>query len=620
MTIFTKIHPVKIEKSDRTNCVSHLSYETPVVGCCHHTGDYLTAAEIEPTQQYRFWISNEFPGLPKINKAFRDAFHQKKSHHLEIDERWLLPIALLLFAIGSLIFSIDYRVNLQTINDLPNLLFFWLYLFGFSFFLLLTALAILFDEKLYHNILSIGRRPKLYVYPLDCSYEVEAIEKLTVNLDNSEGLVPEVKQQDCQLKVTVHPAENNWESIVDYAQKYRLSLAHLEMFAGIVSLNRLSAVQFPNGDSRFEYDHRINLRFPYQSPSRRRRSKPSNQLIYRTPYKINFDQLESNKDDPNNFPLVCTPKIAPNNSRQLNIEFEWKGKQKISSIPFCQLEIPDELGSVIYVKLGHYDKERCIVTWNNLKFKENQLTLTLHFEKPVLTYKQKICGQYKVELDDLYSEMTIDPSHIWDVLGHRVKSSQSMIRLKTDLSGDLIIDPQRLSQAHEYVTGMSINAPIPPSEEIVQTILNVLLSEGFDVLRVAKQFPRLDPLGNLNKALLYWDIFTRRYSKDLMESFDLHLIVSGYTQAESESEFTPEQSGMAVDLRIRCLHDPRNKALVQFVKESMEAKDSATGMTLYEKIQQTITNSATQKGNNLNGKQANDSPDFYQNPTDRPLA
>jgi hypothetical protein len=111
-----------------------------------------------------------------------------------------------------------------------------------------------------------------------------------------------------------------------------------------------------------------------------------------------------------------------------------------------------------------------------------------------------------------------------------------------------------------------IECDAPPDQEMVRAITQVLLAENFDLQRVMRTAPRLNPNGKLDNQLFYWGILGRRYIEELLEAVDVHLVVTGSDRivqgGDSRENYKPYTH---IDLRARCLHDPRNSSTPQAV-------------------------------------------------------
>jgi hypothetical protein len=118
-------------------------------------------------------------------------------------------------------------------------------------------------------------------------------------------------------------------------------------------------------------------------------------------------------------------------------------------------------------------------------------------------------------------------------------------------------------------------------------VTEVLLEEGFDLQRVTRTAPRLDPTGRLDKQLLYWDIQGRRYIEELLDAVDVHVVITGSDKiiqaSVNDDVFQPYAQ---IDLRARCLHDPRNTS----TPKAVDALIGGSGeFSLAAKIRQAVT-------------------------------
>lgn len=94
MTILNNIQLPEIVTDDRDTLYSHESFETPVFTTCHHSGTYLTRAETNPKRIRRFQAQHDFPGLPKLDKAFSKAAHADRYQHIGWNDALLIVFSL----------------------------------------------------------------------------------------------------------------------------------------------------------------------------------------------------------------------------------------------------------------------------------------------------------------------------------------------------------------------------------------------------------------------------------------------------------------------------------------------------------------------------------------------
>jgi len=128
----------------------------------------------------------------------------------------------------------------------------------------------------------------------------------------------------------------------------------------------------------------------------------------------------------------------------------------------------------------------------------------------------------------------------------------------------------------------TIVCDLPPDEKLVECVNNVLLEEGFDLQRIMRAAPRLDPTGRLDKQLYYWDVSGRRYNEELLDSLDVHVVVTGYDRVlDTGATVDSFQPRANIDLRVRCLSDPRNRVTPDAIDTLLGGED---GYSLAGKI------------------------------------
>jgi hypothetical protein len=197
-----------------------------------------------------------------------------------------------------------------------------------------------------------------------------------------------------------------------------------------------------------------------------------------------------------------------------------------------------------------------------------------------------ITGTYSFSYEGLISGLEVNADRVWGALGTPAPESAVTITKRTVVTGKLSLGLQQLSQEHEHVQPMpAIICNAPPDENLVETVTGILLEEGFDLQRIMRATPRLDPTGGLDKQLFYWDIVGRKYNEELLDSLDIHVVITGTDKiihSQVDELFHPQSY---IDLRVRCLHDPRNF-------DTREAVDTLIGRddesSLVAKIQRAI--------------------------------
>jgi hypothetical protein len=104
-----------------------------------------------------------------------------------------------------------------------------------------------------------------------------------------------------------------------------------------------------------------------------------------------------------------------------------------------------------------------------------------------------------------------------------------------------------------------ILCPHPPNAHLIEKVLDIVQSEGFEIQNISQAPPRLHPTGRLDARLHYWDIVGRRYNAETLDAIDIHLVISGQTRVSQLSTKQQFEPCSQIDVRLRCLHDPRNQ-------------------------------------------------------------
>jgi hypothetical protein len=578
MTTLQNIQTV-IARDESTPIRSHQSYDSQVHAVCHHSGQYLTQNEARHSIWDRFVTNllkeqHDFPGLPTLDRAFGRAYHADNHQHVIWSRITIRSIGCLLLTPLILLLVLA----LFELRDFVPLVVWYVYLAGL---VLLTAVAAglilyaLFQisrrSALFHKY-AVNRPPAVLDYPVIGKMQITTREEITIDLDNMDQARPQVLNQQGRLSIKLFPDNGNWENYVTYRQQYEAFPVGQYFHGGVVALDNLKYVQF-SGD-HMEFDHRIILRTPADPSDIDDDTGLLPPVTVDTDYHILPAAFYPNYRGVSRFPLECEPRLAPNDSRTLELHFSWRGQNPNDNcrLEECVLHIPgDSLGKVTKVTYGRYhpDLYQPKIIWRNRAFNQRHLVLRISFEEPILQCHEMLTGNYQFSADGLLSGMEINPKHIWNALGHRVKSEHCDITRRTIVSGKLSFGLQRLSQEHELVHTMPpIVCNVPPDDRSAQAVIDVLLEEGFDLQRVMRSAPRLDPTGRLDKQLFYWDILGRKYDAELLDSLDIHVVISGSDRIINTSKQNAEDTFRPVtniDLRVRCLHDPRNEEIVKEV-------------------------------------------------------
>lgn len=566
-----------IKTGDYSPIHSHESYEADVYAICHHSGRYLTRTEANSNIPFFWYEQHDFPGLPKLDRAFIKAIHSKDFQHLIWSETGLQSLTtgisgLLVLIMVNAVYQQRYFVSAGTWYILFNSLLILATLFSLSSISIAIYLALPETREKRFHAKAVNFAPAVPDFPLTCTYEIDTLESLeNVTLGNV-NVTGNIMQQTCQLDITLHPLNNDTESYREYWQQYQHNGTNRYVHAGVIALANLQNVQFTNNEF-LEYDHRFVLKV--HESDLQRNSGHFQPFTIHIPYLIDAIPLLQPKQYGEQAQLECQPLLAPFDSRTLELHFYWCGEmgETPPKLESCTLDITS-LGKVTHIDRGQYiDQKGCIV-WRNLTFQEPRLVLRASFEEAIIKHPEVLTGNYTFTYNGLLSQMHISPDLIWTAIGLKTRPGSSIIRKRTTISGELQIDTKRLSQEHEYVRKEIISDCLTsPDYKTIQSILNVLMSEGVDIQRVIQASPIFGPGGNLNVQLQYWDIIGCRYDHALIDSFDVHVVVSGQTQISKTVEDQHSMSKTQIDIRAHCLHDPRNLTMPHAVDNFFTALD-----------------------------------------------
>lgn len=597
---FLKNISTTISRDDSTPIRSHQSFDSQVEAICHHSGQYLTADEANHPIWRRLVTrllkeQHDFPGLRSLDRVFMNAAHANEHQHIVWSRIAIRSIALLL----PIPFVVIILFTLFQLQDFIPLQLWYFFLGGLALFAFGCLIATFFGiaqylrrGTLFHNT-NAKKPPMVLDYPIVGKYQVDVLEQVSINLDNVNTDRPQVMSQRGDISVNLYASSGQWEDYEKFRTHYQDHAAGAYVHGGTINLENLNSIRFL--DDTFEFDHRIVLRVRSAEANFNSATTRYPTVKVKSSYEISPEALYPIHSGLPRFPLEIEPRLSPNDSRTLELRFSWRGPNPTADcrLDNCTLNIPLVFGRVIRVKLGRVNHEKNQVVWRNRSFRQQGLVLSITFEKPVLTCHDLITGNYTFSYEGLLSNMTVSPKNIWNVLGRRLDKEACEISLKTIVSGDLTLGVQRLSQEHEYVQAMpTINCPYPPNESLVKAVTDVLLDEGFDLQRVTRTAPRLDPTGRLDKQLFYWDILGRQYIEDLLDAVDVHVVITGSDRIlhgnQVDEGFQPYTN---IDLRARCLHDPRNKSTPQAVDSLIGGNEE---FSLAVKIQNAVNKAVKQ--------------------------
>ncbi|MEO7912685.1 MAG: hypothetical protein ABIV47_23795 [Roseiflexaceae bacterium] len=536
---------------------SHESFDPLVEAVCHHSGSYLTRSEVNPLRLGWLREQHDFPGFPELDREFTAAAHARKHQHLIWNRPGVLGAALIvcgmaLLAVTLIIFFMRDQIG----GVLVVVLFYLSLIFGgiIGLTLLLHGFSLFTRRsKLYHRQAA-GQPPAISDLPLRCAYAVEARERLRIDLGNTRAETREITAQTCTLTVRLQPEQAMASRYQEYCRIYQGHAVGQYAHAGVLALENRSAVRFDA--TALEFGHRLPLRVPVPAAL----AQPNGAvppIVLSAPYTLRPRALYGDRDERRRAPIECLAELDPNDSYTLLLRFRLRGNLRLAGrLEECRLSIPPELEPVERIVGGRYDVTRRTIIWRNVPFTNQELVLRATFGQPLLRIQPLLSGTYQCIFDGLISGMIIGQDRIWNALGRRASEQTTpQIVQSSAIDGDLAIDVRRLAQEHEYVCDERQTYDLPPDDELVCQILEAFQMNEVDVLRIDQAAPRLDPDGTLDAQLWFWDITGRRYEPASLDALDVHVVVSGIARRD------PADVRLAhaqVDLRVRCLHDPRN--------------------------------------------------------------
>lgn len=566
-----------IERDSRSPVYSHQEgYSDQVHAICHHSGRYLTHHETNPTARLLLREQHDFPGLPELDRSFSKAAHSRQHEHWIWSEPGIQGTALIIS--GMAVITLAYYISLLKDFVSAGL---WVYLYWSVIALVVIGSAIcivhgfalmLQREKIFHQWAQ-RMPPAIPDFPVQCTYKVKIEENLTAQLGNTVTYPENLAEQNGRITVTIHPEQNDLETFKQYQEQYKMHPVGKQVMAGVIALRGLAGVNFlsPNVD----FDHRVILRAPSTSLKFDQDPEIYDPFDIVTNYTISPSSLYVKRKGFKQFPLQCEPIISHDDSRTLELRFTWRSPRRERQLQNLRIVLEectlksisdDYLKPVISVRHGRYDPESEHVKWRNLDFNkldtgnEWQLNLRVTFEYPIINCLEHIVGKYKFRMNGLVSNLQTDSNHIWTAWGLRARENDCLIRENAVIQGVLRINPQLLSQEHEHVTGTDpIICLLPPDANMVGKVLKVVRDEGFELQQVWQAPPRLHPTGRLDARVQYWDVVGRRYNPETLDAIDIHIVISGYERISGLSTRKKIQPRSRIDIRLRCLHDPRNK-------------------------------------------------------------
>ena len=564
-----------VERDGRSAVHSHQKgYSDRVQAICHHSGRYLTRGETNPTRRLFLREQHDFPGLPKLDRAFAKAAHSFQHEHWIWSRPAIKGTALILSGVVVLLWAVLTAELRDFVTGGVWVTFYWIWLvlaivgsialIGYGLILALRR------EKIFHKRAE-GLSPAIPDFPVKCAYEVQIHESVEARMGNTAAYPDIVEEQNGRITAAIIPIQNDLETFDQYREQYRNPNGKYAA-AGAIALGGLDGIEL-SGDN-IDFDHRFILRAPASNLTFDEKRETYKSFPIRSDYTLTPSILYRDYAGMKQFPLQCEPKVAHDDSRTLELAFTWQlpADQPPNDnlrivLEACVLDSmsDDRLKPVTAVKHGRYDPDAEKVIWRNLAFqKKGQdkwgLSLYVTFEYPILNCLELISGAYTIKMNGLVSNIDVSYDHIWTAWGLKAKPNDCIIHKKATLHGQLQVNPQLLSQEHEHVTDTEpIVCQQPPNEDMVRKIIHILQDEGFELQRVAQAPPHLHPTGRLDAKLQYWDIVGRHYDRETLDAIDVHVVIAGREQVSSLSAREKIQPRSNIDIHLRCLHDPRNR-------------------------------------------------------------
>jgi hypothetical protein len=562
--------------------VSHQSFETPVAQVCHHSGRYLTAGETNPKKGTLFYEQHDFPGHPDLDKLFfQQAAHAAQHQHFTYNRPAIHGVGML---VTGVVLLTGWLALLSRFDQ-------WATPLEYAFGMLLLTLAsvgglaligygayqISQRFALYHRS-AIGKPPALTDLPLLASYKIDAMERLTVAMELGLGTgqpdttlhEPTITDQDCTLRVELIPDEQMQALYTTYQERYGAAGYGEYLHGGTVALEHAHRVAM---SPPLEYGHRLVLRQPVAQQFASGQQYSGKPVRFERSYQLKSEVFEGEEGDLLLFPLEIQPEIRLDDSYTLLIHFRWHGDPTLQ--PFltqCRITLPPDLGSVVRVSWGRV-LDDIEVLWRGLPFKEHTLTLSVTFAEAILKAQPVIEGEYTVTLDGLLSGLLIRRDRIWNAMGVPINGDARLsVRRKSTIAGPLRIHTVHLSQEHEHVVdGEDLVVLYEPDHALLRLLTQVLVAEGVSLQRIERPLQRLAPEGRLGLQLTYWDIVGRSYEEVNLNALDVHVVVAGRRLVQgplgsagikTPAGLSPTDQPTRIDVRVRCLHDPRNQVPV----------------------------------------------------------
>lgn len=553
---------------------SHESYEPAVQSVCHHSGRYLTVEETNPERSSLLRGQYDFPGLKALDDRFQGAAHARFHQHLV----WIRPavqgMAMLIAAALSALAAILVWSRREQWYSLPEGIALYVglgaaTLVGLSF--AGVGLWLLSERNTLYHRGARGQRPAIDDFPLLGAYRIDVREEYALDIDTSRREVALPTRGIGKVTVDVIPAQDIPELCRGYCAAYQSADVGSHLHAGTVAFEGLAKVEF---DPDIEYRHRMALRQPVAEQFAPSGEPSCDPVRFEAPYKIDATVMAPGAaDEQRRLRFDLSPRLEGFGSYTLQLHIRWLGAPTECGIEECRLFIPPELGRVWRVEHGRYvdGDQGPEVIWRNLALQDGELRLSMTVSMPLLqtVAPPTIRGSYRFLIGQSIAGLHVPLTNIWDARGRSWASTngvQPSVTYLSTVSGNLDLHVALLAQEHEFVCDDRRAIAEEPGYPLTEHLARILSRVGVDIQRIEEAMPRLDPVGSLEHELSYWDIIGRCYEPVARESADVHLVVHG-----TRTVTAPARSARTVvDVRVRCLHDPRSRQLIEFSRNIHE--------------------------------------------------
>jgi len=569
---------------------SHISYDSDVAAVCHHSGYYLTQRETNPEPATFLREIHDFPGLNTLDQEFQTAAHSETHHHLIWSPVGIAGSAMVvsgLLLISAILPAIVNRN--QTANDIEFvLLYSFLVLSGLAGVTLTVwgALRISHRFTIYHEHARAGHPvPTLADFPLlHCRYQLEANERLFVNLSTAHQYRPRVHAQNCRLKIDVH-AQDIAQNRADFQQYRDLydDRYGTHVYAGLVALEGIHTLTQASRQ-QFELDHRIPLRA--KTPSllqintaiSTRDLNDAPLITIEKPYTIIGKFINPDYTAGEHFPLVFFARLS--DSYTIEMIFQWyrnPGKTTECMLDMFELDIPKELETSIHeVSRGRYAVEQRKLIWQSLRFHQpleqeiehscQELRLQVIFNQPILEYEPFLKGEYRCLINGLISDIQVHPHLIWDARGLNIVQQTAEVRpsvyRQSSIEGDLELDVRPLLQDHEYVVSEQLRNERKPDHTLIHEVLEALTKWEINVQHIEAAEPRFESINDQPRRTYYWDIIGQWHDLVTLNTFDVYVVITSQDQLAQEGGTSIDAlCDTVIEIRVRCTHDPRDPTM-----------------------------------------------------------